>query len=89
MTVEAKKVILGTTSSEILALNIKRRYALIINDSPKEVYLAFGTSAIQEEGIVLTTRGSSYEMVRSQNFNVLSINGIGTTGLQRVTVQSW
>ena len=70
-----------TASTEILAKNAARRYALIINDSDTVIYLGIGVDAVVNKGIRLTASGGSYEMAPSfNNLSAAAINGINGTG---------
>lgn len=51
----------GTANVQVLAANQSRTYAVIINDSLDNIYLAFGETAIVNFGIKLTPDGN-YEM---------------------------
>ena len=69
-----------TATTEILAANPSRIYALIQNDSDTVQYLAFGTDAVANTGVRLAVNGS-FEMGRhTNNLNGLAINGINGTG---------
>ncbi len=49
-------------SSEVLAANTDRRYALFINDSDTVIYLMLGADAVANQGIRLNANGGSYEI---------------------------
>lgn len=71
----AKNVTTATT--EILALNGSREYALVINDSDTTIYLGIGEAAVLNKGIRLNANGGSYEMSRLLgNMSTAAINGI-------------
>lgn len=50
------------TSGLILAVNEKRRYLLIQNDSDAIMYLGLGAAAVENKGIRLAASGGEYEM---------------------------
>uniref|UniRef100_A0A6M3IKX4 Uncharacterized protein n=1 Tax=viral metagenome TaxID=1070528 RepID=A0A6M3IKX4_9ZZZZ len=56
-----------TASTEVLAANAGRAYALLINDSDTVVYLAIGEAAVANSGIRLAATGGSFEMSRACN----------------------
>lgn len=51
----------GTSNVQVLAANQSRTYALFVNDSLDNIYLAFGTTAVANYGIKITPDGN-YEM---------------------------
>lgn len=80
----------GTTSTQILAANDQRRFAVIVNDSDTPVYLALGQPAVLNAGIRINENGGIYEINWSNPFTGV-INGIhGGTGTKRVTAtEGW
>lgn len=71
-----------TSTSQILASNANRKYALLINDSDTVVYIKIGAAAALNEGIRLNANGGSYEMSLGMgNLATGAINAIhGGTG---------
>jgi hypothetical protein len=55
-------VAVATSSTEALAANPARLYALLVNDSDATVYLALGETAVAGQGIRLNASGGSYEI---------------------------
>lgn len=51
-----------TSTGEVLASSVARRYALFINDSDTVIYLKFGAAAVLNDGVRLSASGGSYEM---------------------------
>jgi len=78
----------GTGVTTILAADNTRKYVCITNNVATDVYLAVGTNPVQGKGILLSARGSQYEINRD-NFCMAQIKGIGTAGTMDVCVQSW
>ena len=75
------KVTVGATTTEILAANGNREYALIQNDSDEVIYIAKGVAAVLNTGIRLNASGGSYEMSRLLgNLSQGAVNGICTSG---------
>ena len=66
-----------TASTEVLAANAGRAYALLINDSDTVVYLAIGEAAVANSGIRLTATGGSFEMSRAFN----NLSGVAVYGI--------
>jgi len=67
----------AVTTTEVLAANANRLYALIVNDSDTTIYLAVGAAAVANAGIRLNANGGHYEMSKKiGNLNVGAINGI-------------
>ena len=66
-----------SATNVVLAANANRKYALIINNSDEEIFLALGTAAVAARGILLLSKGSSYEISAMQgNLYLGAINGI-------------
>lgn len=65
-----------TTSGQVLASNINRKYALLINDSDTTIYLKIGANAVANQGIRLNANGGYYEMLLGQNLATGAINAI-------------
>lgn len=65
----------GVASGVILAANINRRYALLVNDSNTDVYLALGVAAALNTGIRINANGGSYELSGTNLWKGV-INGI-------------
>ena len=74
----------GTDSTEILAANANRKYALITNDGAETVYLSFGDDAVMHEGLPLGP-GVAYEILPG-NLYTGAINGICESGGMNVCV---
>jgi len=55
-------VSVGDTSTTILAANANRKYALIVNDSDTNIYLALGAAAAVNSGIRLNANGGAFEI---------------------------
>ena len=60
MVTNSKKSI-GTSSTIVLAKNLSRKIADIVNDSDQVIYLALGASAVLNKGIRLNAGGGSYD----------------------------
>jgi len=78
-------IAIGAASTEILAANANRVYALVVNDSNETIYLALGVAAVLHKGIRINANGGSYE-IDSANFFIGAINGISTSGSKNVTI---
>jgi len=76
----------AATSTLILAANSDRKYAAIVNDSDKDIYLGIGAAAVLHKGIPLNAGGGSYEITWA-NLYTGALYGIhGGTGNKVVTV---
>ncbi len=76
----------ATASTEIIAADLKRRYAAIVNDSDTAIYIALGAAAVVNAGIRLNANGGSFELLTHDMYTG-AINGIHEgTGTKRVTV---
>jgi hypothetical protein len=78
----------GTTSSEIIAANIDRKGLVLVNDSTKICYLAFGDTAVIGRGIRLNANGGSFTMQES-TFTTQSVNAIATYINSNMTIQEF
>lgn len=77
-----------TNTTAVLAANANRKYALITNFSDTEIFLALGGNAVANIGIVLLSKGSSYEIsAMAGNLYLGAINAIhASTGNKVVLV---
>lgn len=82
-------LVASTTATRILATS-SRQYALIVNDSPYNVYLALNgdVPAKAYEGIRINAHGGSYE-ITSENLYTGSIQAIAVGGTASTTVTSY
>jgi hypothetical protein len=49
------KVAIGAASTQVVAINLKRKILILCNDSDAPIYVALGETAIVNQGIVLTS----------------------------------
>jgi len=67
----------GVASTAVIAANVNRLYALVVNDSDTTIYLSLGAVAIVGSGIRINANGGSYEMsAKLGNLYTGAINGI-------------
>jgi hypothetical protein len=81
----------GTASTDVLAEDAARCYALLINDSDTDIYLKLdGSAAAVNEGIVVKAEGGYYEMSGAfGNLTTAKITAIhGGSGTKRLLVTS-
>jgi len=84
-------VSVGTESTDVLAEDAARCYALLVNDSDTDLYLALdGDDAALETGVVLKADGGHYEMSGAfGNLTTAKIAAIhGGAGTKRLLVTS-
>jgi len=81
-------VAVATSSTQALAANTARLYALFINDSDTTIYLKLGAAAALNQGIRLNANGGSYEMhPGAQNVYTGAIYAIqGASGTKNLLV---
>lgn len=72
-------VTVGNTTTEILAANSGRKYAVLINDSAEEIYVSLGTDAVLNKGIRLNRRGGTFTISGFRPYRG-AINGICSSG---------
>ena len=68
----------SASSTEILAKNTAREYALIVNTCNDEVFVALEDTASKNFGFMLTGNGGSYE-INPDNLWIGAGNGIAST----------
>jgi arginine repressor len=87
MTVTHTTVSVTTLTGPALAVNVNRKYALLVNNSQYTQFIKLGADAILNQGIRLNANGGSYEMTANLgNLYTGAINVIGTaTGTLLVT----
>ena len=72
---------IGATTTEALASNANRLYALLENDSNETIYLKLGAAAVLNQGIRLNANGGNYEMSKLLGkLYTGAINAICATG---------
>ena len=76
---------LTTTSQMVLAVNPRRYYALLVNDSDTVCYLNFGSVAVANRGIRLNASGGSYE-INNDNPWPGEIHAVSAGTTKRLTV---
>ena len=74
---------LAGTSTEVLAANDDRKYALFINDSDVVLYLMVESDAEDNKGIRLDANGGSFEMVQGKNLDTRKVNALATDGTSK------
>ncbi len=79
------EVSIALTSTTALAANTQRKDAIFINNSPNDVYLSRGNSAIANRGILLKANGGFYE-ITSQNLYKGQLNAVSTGAAANIMV---
>jgi len=79
------KVTVGSTSTQILAANSRRRTAVIINDSDEVVYVSLGSAAVMNSGTRLNPNGGVLSIGAEDDYNG-PVAGICASGNKNVTV---
>lgn len=74
----------GSSTTQVLAANGGRIGASFVNDSDEVIYLAFGASAVANQGIRLNASGGAYTMPRDSIYTG-SINAICASGSKVLT----
>lgn len=89
MTISSSVSVASASSTTILSASVGRIYAVIVNDSPANIYLSLGGTATKGTGIRLNALGGSYE-INAENSYQGAVSGIasssGTTDYSLVTV---
>ena len=75
-------------SSEMLAENLGRTAALIINDGATDIWIKIGATAVANEGILIVPNGSYFLAWDAANANTDAINCI-SGGTIVVLVTEW
>ena len=78
----------GIVSGQILAFNVARVCATIVNDAPNDVYIGIGAPAVVGSGIRLNSGGGSLQIGGPGGISLTSqaINAITTAPAQNVTI---
>lgn len=79
------KVAVGSSSTSVLVANTDRRFAILVNDSNEDIYIALGATAILNQGIRLNAAGGSLE-INSTNLYTGAITAICASGSKNLTV---
>lgn len=78
-------VMVQPVSAIVLDEDSNRRFALLINDSDNDIYLALGRDAKLNEGILLTPHGGFFEVCFNQHYTG-KIYGITSVADQRLLI---
>ena len=84
-TITTTNATVGSSTTQILASNSNRIYAIIVNDSDETIYLALSDSAEMNKGIRLGANGGTFEINNNKHFTG-AINAICTSGSKNVTI---
>lgn len=80
------KVVIGNTTTSVIAANESRNYLLLINDSDEKIYIKLGAAAVSGEGIAIAVAGT-YEISPAKgNLYKGAINGICASGSKNLLV---
>lgn len=83
-----RNINLTTTQEEVLGENPERRYALLVNDSDSDAYIALGIPAVANTGIRLNAGGGSYE-INATNLYTGRIYAISTGATKKLMITEW
>ena len=76
----------GLASSAMLAANVNRKWALLINDSDTPIYMKVNAAAVLNEGILINPGGSFEMSAANRNLSTAAINGIASAAGKNVCV---
>ncbi|GAH92060.1 unnamed protein product [marine sediment metagenome] len=79
---------LSITEVEVLGRNPSRIYALLVNPSAEEVFLAMGIPAVVDRGIPLLSAGSNYEINLTNPWHG-SIHAVSKAGTPNLLITEW
>lgn len=65
----------GDSSTEVLASNTSRSYAILVNNSDEDMWLSLGTPAEVNKGILVNSGGGQFE-INPLNLFVGAVNAI-------------
>lgn len=83
------KVSVGSSSTTVLAANVRRRYAIFVNDSNEEMYLSTSGTAVINTGVRINANGGHYEMLKGQNLVTGIITAICSSGTKNLSIEYW
>lgn len=75
----------ASTSTLVLASNVGRVYAAIVNNSANSIWISLGAAAVANKGILLNANGGSYE-INPNNMYVGNIYAIASSTTSTVTI---
>ena len=84
VSVNTKKTI-ANTNTPILLVNLKRLFAIFVNDSNEDIYLSLSDTAAMNEGNRLNAGGGSLE-INLNNLYTGAVSGICLSGGKNLTV---
>jgi len=80
-------VSVGSASTLVLASNVNRKSAILINDSDEVIYLNLGGTAVSNTGIRINAAGGKFEMSKELgNLSTAAINGICASGTKNIII---
>lgn len=81
-------VSVDTVTTQIVAINKKRKGLVLTNTGANPVFLAINEDAVLNKGIYLVGNGGVWEM-DSFTYTNRAINGIGSGGVSNMSVQEF
>ncbi len=84
-TLPVDTVVVGSSSTEVVAANPRREYLLFINDSDEDIFLNFGEAATTA-GLPIAANRGAYELQINSVFVDKAINAICVSGGKNLIV---
>lgn len=79
LTITSSGVLIGNTTTVVVAVNPNRKFLLLINDSDTDIYGAFGTAAVPHAGFLIKANGGGLILdsggVTQQAVNAITLSG--------------
>ena len=79
------KVDVGSSSTSVLSLNLNRRFLFLVNDSDENIYVSLSSTAVMNEGILLTAGGGALTLDTASMW-LGTVSAICLSGSKNLTV---
>jgi hypothetical protein len=78
-------VVVGSSSTLVLAANLSRRFLFLVNDSDEDIYVSLGSTAVMNEGVKLTAGGGALTLDSTSMYRG-AIHAICLSGGKNLTI---
>jgi len=78
-------VVVGSSSTTVLVSNSSRRFLFLVNDSDENIYVSLGSTAVMNEGILLTAGGGALTLDIASMW-LGAISAICASGSKNLTI---
>jgi hypothetical protein len=78
-------VVVGTTSTLVIAANPNRKFLILVNDSDESIYVTLGSPAVLQEGIMVGSFGGALNIDTAMLYRG-EVTAICESGGKRLTI---